>query len=276
MSLKKLYLSVLVFVCGAAVLAVELLGTRVLGPFYGVSLFLWSALITVTLLALSVGYAVGGRLADRHPSQARLCGIVIAAGAWLLVLPLLRDPVLRVTEPIGLRFAVLVASLLLFAPPLTLLGMVAPFAIRLRASNLGEVGRTAGDLYALSTVGSVLAALATGFVLIPYVGVGRLLFWVGAVLVALGLLGLLGARHMRSAGVAALVVAPLLILGLRAANERPDPENGLLSIDHSAYAELRVVERDGVRFMLIDGGSHTIVATDTFESQFPYVHVVDL
>lgn len=276
MSPKKLYLSVLVFVSGAAVLAVELLGTRVLGPFYGVSLFLWSALITVTLLALSVGYAVGGRMADRTPSQARLCGIVIAAGAWLLVLPMLRDPVLSLTEPIGLRFAVLTASLLLFAPPLTLLGMVGPYAIRLRASNVNEVGRTAGDLYALSTVGSVLAALATGFVLIPYVGVGRLVFAVGAVLVGMGLIGLLAERRLAGTGMASLAVAPLFVFGFGRANELPDPANGLLSIDYSPYAELRVVEREGIRYMIIDGGTHTIVETDTFESQFPYVHVVDL
>ena len=75
------------------------------------------------------------------------------AGIWLLLLPWLRSPVLQATEPIGLRFAVLAAAFLLFAPPLTLLGMVSPYAIRLRASCLGNVGRTAGDLYALSTIG---------------------------------------------------------------------------------------------------------------------------
>ena len=276
MSAKNLYLTVLVFVSGAAVLAVELLGTRVLGPFYGESLFLWSALITVTLLALSVGYAIGGRMADRAPSLERLCCVLLGAGAWLLVLPWLRDPVLRLSEPLGLRAAVLVASLLLFAPPLTLLGMVAPYAIRLRASSLTEVGRTAGDLYALSTVGSVLAALLTGFVLIPYVGVGRLLFLVGAVLVAMGLLGLLASRRVAATGAASLVLAPLAFFGFGAAHEGPDPSRGLLSIEHSPYAEIRVVELDGTRYMLIDGGTHTIVQADTLESVFSYVHVVDL
>ena len=157
--MQNLYLYVIVFVSGAAVLAIELLGTRVLGPFYGVSLFLWSALITVTLVALSVGYAVGGRWADRGPRFASLCYLIAGAGIWLLLLPWLRSPVLQATEPIGLRFAVLAAAFLLFAPPLTLLGMVSPYAIRLRASSLGNVGRTAGDLYALSTIGRVVAAL---------------------------------------------------------------------------------------------------------------------
>lgn len=273
---RNFYLTVLVFVSGAAVLAVELLGTRVLGPFYGVSLFLWSALITVTLLALSVGYAIGGRLADRGPTLARLCLVLVGAGGWVLALPWLRDPVLSISEPLGLRVAVLVASLLLFAPPLTLLGMVAPYAIRLRATSLDEVGRTAGNLYALSTVGSVLAALLTGFVLIPYVGVGKLLFGVGALLVLLGLVGLLAARRAAVGVGATLALAPVAFFGLGAADARPDPARGLLSIEHSPYAEIRVVERDGTRYMLIDGGTHTIVDASTFESVFSYVHVVDL
>lgn len=276
MSAKNLFLTVLVFVSGAAVLAVELLGTRVLGPFYGVSLFLWSALITVTLLALSVGYAIGGRMADRGPRIERLCLVLLAAGAWLLALPWLRDPVLRLCEPLGLRAAVLVASLALFALPLALLGMVAPYAIRLRAASLDEVGRTAGNLYALSTIGSVLAALLTGFVLIPYVGVGKLLFLVGAVLVVLGLLGLLAFRGALAGGGATLALAPVAFFGFGAAQIAPDPAHGLLSIEQSPYAEIRVVERDGTRYMLIDGGTHTIVAADTLESVFSYVHVVDL
>lgn len=275
--MKNVYLSVLVFVSGAAVLAVELLGTRFLGPFYGVSLFLWSALITVTLLALSVGYAIGGRWADRGPTLARLAYLLVASGVWLLLLPLLRRPVLQLTEPMGLRAAVLVAAFLLFAPPLTLLGMVSPYAIRLRASNLNEVGRTAGNLYALSTVGSVLAALATGFFLIPYVGVSRLTFLVGVLLLITALGGLLtGSRKALAATVTLGVVAVLGLFGLGATSEAADPQRGLLVVEQSPYAELRVVDVDNVRYMLIDGGTHTIVDRHSFESFFQYVHVVDL
>ena len=274
--MKTFYPSVVVFVAGAAVLAVELLGTRVLGPFYGVSLFLWSALITVTLLALSIGYAIGGRLADRGPTLARLCWLLLLAGAWLLLLPVLRAPVLRVTEPFGLRWAVLVAAFLLFAPPLTLLGMVSPYAIRLRASNLAEVGRTAGNLYALSTIGSVLAALLTGFFLIPFVGVARLTSLVGIVLVVVAVVGLIAERRRGAAAVSALVLVPAALFGLAATSGAADPAHGLLSVEQSAYAELRVVELDETRYMLIDGGTHTIVDAHTLESQFPYVHVVDL
>ena len=149
----KILLYILVFIAGAAVLAVEILGTRILGPFYGVSLFLWSALITTTLIALSTGYIIGGRWADQGPVFAHLCYLIAGAGIWTLLIPVLKGPVLYLAEPLGLRLAVLVAALILFAPPLTLLGMVSPYAIRFQAAHLNEVGRTAGNLYALSTIG---------------------------------------------------------------------------------------------------------------------------
>ena len=136
--------------------------------------------------------------------------------------------------------------------------------------------RRRGDLYALSTIGSVLAALLTGFVLIPYFGVGRLLFLVGALLLAMAFVGFFGAGRVRTAGIAALVVLPVAVLASRAAAEEPDPENGLLSIEHSPYAEIRVVDVGDIRYMLIDGGTHTIVRADTLESTFPYVHVLDV
>ena len=273
--MKSLYLLVVVFVAGAAVLAVELLGTRILGPFYGVSLFLWSALITVTLVALSVGYAIGGRFADRGPTFFRLCVLVACAGAWLLLVPWLRDPVLRITEPIGLRFAVLAAAFLLFTPPLTLLGMVSPYAIRLRAPSLGEVGRTAGDLYAISTIGGVIAALLTGFFLIPSVGVRGLTVLVGLTLLATALVGLVAVRRVvASVGVGFVVVAGGI--GLLTQQQTVDPERGLLALEQSPYAELRVLDQDGMRYLLIDGGVHSAVNSRTYASSFPYVHVLDL
>lgn len=275
--MKNYYLYLLVFVSGAAVLAIEILGTRILGPFYGVSLFLWSALITVTLIALSIGYIIGGRWADQGPTMARLCYLLAAAGAWLLLLPWLKHPVLMVIEPVGLRFAVLAAAFILFTPPLTLLGMVSPYAIRLRAHRLQEVGRTAGDLYAFSTIGSVFAALLTGFILIPNIGVSRLTLGIGLLLLLTALGGLLTVRKSKTQGV---VVGILLLIGAGSVLVAPvsgaDPKNGVLAVEQSPYAELRVVDVEDVRYMLIDGGTHTMIDLETNTSYFPYVHVLDI
>ncbi len=275
--LKHWYLYVVVFVSGAAVLAVEILGTRILGPFYGVSLFLWSALITVTLAALSLGYVLGGRWADRGPRFTRLCSLLAMASVWLMLIPWLKQPLLYLAEPLGLRFAVLVAAFILFAPPLTLLGMISPYAIRLGAFSLEEVGRTAGNLYALSTMGSVLSALLTGFFLIPNIGVSRLILAIGLALLITAVFGFAIAKNSRSgalAGVLLLLLSGSLTAALPMAQAQP--ARGLLAVEQSAYAELRVLETEAGRHLLIDGGIHTIVEPEFLESNFPYVAVLDI
>ena len=275
--MKQPLLYTIVFISGAAVLAVEILGTRKLGPFYGVSLFLWSALITVTLAALSIGYAVGGRWADRGPSYGRLALILTGAAIWLLLTPWLRMPLLQAVEPLGLRAAVLATAVLLFFVPLALLGMVSPYAIRLRATNIESVGRTAGDIYAVSTVASVVAALLTGFVLIPYVGVSRLVLWVGVFLLGAAALALWAGRRSRGSLLVNLLVMAAAAVGAGMAPvERADPEAGLLELRQSAYSEIRVLDWEGVRLLLLDGGVHTATQPNLWRPEHPYVVVVDV
>ncbi len=270
-------LYVIVFVSGAVVLAIEIVGTRVLGPFYGVSLFLWSALITVTLAALSVGYAIGGRWADRTPRYSRLGVVLAAAGVWLLLTIWLKRPVLKAVEPLGLRGAVLAASMLLFFPPLTLLGMVSPYAIRLRAESLGEVGKTAGNIYAVSTVASVVAALATGFFLIPYMGVNRLIAACAAALLAVAWIAFRSDRARPvNAALSLLVPLGLASLGAAAPIERVGYSDALVLHKQSPYADIRVLDYEDRRMLLIDGGTHTIIDRLTFHTFFSYAMVLDI
>lgn len=266
-----------VIVGGASVLAIEILGTRVIAPFYGASLYLWSALIGVTLAALSVGYAVGGRIADRKTSLSRFSLFLGAAGLWIVIIPWLRLPVLAATESLGLRSAVLLTATVLFFPPLALLGMVSPYAIRLQAATLSVVGRTAGNLYALSTVSSVFAAIFTGFFLIPNIGVYRLIILTGLLLMATAVLGLIIERRSTvniAAAVLLVVLGPVLYRTHPA--PAPNPNSGLIAVTQSAYAEIRVVDQNNTRYMIIDGGTHTIVNPLTWESYFPYVNVLDI
>jgi len=189
--MNRAYLYIAISVSGASVLAVEILGTRIIGPFYGVDLFLWSALISVTLAALAAGYWLGGWWADRYPSEVRFASLLVAAGLWLALLPFFREPVIGAVKPLGRMAALPAVSTLLFFPPLAILGMVSPYALKLRVRSLGEVGRSAGDLYAISTLASVAAALLMGFVLVPNCGVKSLTAATGILLVATGAPGLL-------------------------------------------------------------------------------------
>jgi spermidine synthase len=273
---KRASLMVVVALSGAAVLTIEILGTRLLGPYYGVSLFLWSALISVTLAALSLGYALGGRWADRHPAPARLALLLAIAGLWILCIPWLRIPLLGGLQQLGLRVSVLIGALVLFFPPLTLLGMVSPYAIRLRASRIESVGSTAGDLYAVSTLASVGAALVTGFWLIPLVGVTRLTVATGLVLLLASMVTYLASGQARGGSFAALLLAiPAAGIFWRAVP--PEATDGRVRfVGQSPYAEIRVVDQNGLRYLLVDGGIHTIVRPGTSESRHPYVHVAGL
>jgi spermidine synthase len=270
--MKRGGLMVVVSLSGAAVLVLEILGTRVLGPFYGVSLFLWSALIAVTLAALAAGYALGGRWADRDPAPGRLALVLALAGVWVMVVPWLRGPVVHAATGLGLRAAVLASAALLFFPPLMLLGMVSPFAIRLATRQVDEVGRVSGSLFAVSTLASVVAAVLTGFVLIPELGVNRLLQLTAVALFAAAAIARLG---IGSRGMLALIAATGAgALVVRSASAPLTP--GVLAKRESPYSELRVVEHRGFRYLLIDGGAHTIFTSETLEPHQSYVYVAEL
>jgi spermidine synthase len=175
-----------VFMTGAAVMVIELLGTRMIAPFYGSSLYVWSSLISVAMIALALGYFAGGKWADRA-ERTGLSLIIALAALLTLLIPWLTGPVLLATDPLGLRAGAFVSALILFSPSLTMLGMVGPFAIKLSTSRLDGIGSGAGSIYAVSTVGSVVGTLVLGFFLFPMVGSREILIGLGIVLFLLAL-----------------------------------------------------------------------------------------
>ena len=180
------YLVLTAVVCGGLIMVLEVLGSRVIGPFFGVSLYVWTSLISVTLLALACGYAVGGLLADRFRSPAYLYAIVVAAGILTLCIPLLKVPVMRACATLGLRGGSFVGTLLLFGPALFALGCVTPYVTRLAVRELDRVGHAIGAFYALSTLGSVIGTLVTGFLLIGRLGITDIFRLAALLLIALG------------------------------------------------------------------------------------------
>ncbi|UJO99502.1 MAG: fused MFS/spermidine synthase, partial [Nitrosomonas sp.] len=166
--LNQAWLYCTVFLTGAAVMVIELLGTRLIAPFYGASLYVWTSVISVTLIALALGYFVGGRWADRA-RKTGLALIIALAGLLTLLIPWLTAPVLLATDAMGLRMGVFISTLVLFSPSLIMLGMIGPFAVKLATSSLDGVGAGTGSIYAVSTVGSVIGTLFLGFYLFPQV-----------------------------------------------------------------------------------------------------------
>jgi predicted membrane-bound spermidine synthase len=175
-------LELVVFLAGAAVMILELTGSRLLAPYLGTSIFVWTSLIGIILACLSFGYWLGGRTADRTPRPAVLALLLLGAGLWMGVLSLLADRTIIATlNTMGdLRVSATAASIVLFGVPSILLGMVSPFAARLKIASVDRAGSTVGNLYALSTLGSILGTFLAGFVLIAYLSnpaILRLLFF---------------------------------------------------------------------------------------------------
>lgn len=179
------------FLCGATIMVLEILGFRLLPPYFGSSISVWGSLLGVVMVALSIGYYAGGWLADRtpHPGVLYLM-VLVAAGYTLLVLVTYRD-FLQFAMRFDLVTGSLVASLLLFAIPMAALGTVSPFIIRLLARE-GAVGTVAGHVYAVSTVGSIAGTFLTSFYLIPTVGIRASLGLALVTLAVVGGLGLVG------------------------------------------------------------------------------------
>src|SRR6202521_3105732 len=193
-------LILLVFVAGAASLAVELSASRLLAPYFGTSLFIWANLIGLILVYLTVGYYVGGRIADRFPRPAVLYGMTTVAAFLISLIPFISRPIMHwsqssfATYSIGVFYGSLVSVILLFALPMILLGCVSPFAIRLSIEQLGRSGRTAGQLYAISTAGSILGTFLPVLWLIPTIGTYRTFIVFAVALLLISIIGLAASR----------------------------------------------------------------------------------
>ncbi|MCX6928475.1 MAG: fused MFS/spermidine synthase [Verrucomicrobia bacterium] len=250
------YLYLTAAITGAAIMIVEILGAKMLSPFIGLSHFVWTAQIAVTLVALACGYYVGGRLADRSQRLARLYWAILTAALYLALTVRICEPVAYWCLDFNLAVGSLLASAILFFIPLALLAMTGPFLVRVITSSVAGVGGNVGRLTSIGTLGSLLGTLLIGYLLIPYLPNSRTMYLtaLALMLVCAGYF-LLGRRK----GPATAVL--LLMLGLAIGGK------SYLNLTHtytyvselfrgnSHFGVLQVVDRlDGsCRFYLNDG-----------------------
>ncbi len=209
--LSPLVLRPFVFLTGAAVMAVEFSAQRLLQPFFGNSELVWATLIGLILLALSAGYAIGGRLADRWPDPRGLGLLSLGAGLFVAVLPTMASPFLGavlkglLNTPSGVVISSILATALLFTPPVAALGAISPYAVRLVIDESATAGKKTGSLYSWSTFGSIVGTFVPAFVSIPDLGV-RATLWIAA-----GVLIAIGALMLARIGLVALIILPLVL-----------------------------------------------------------------
>jgi spermidine synthase len=240
------FLGVLVFVVGMASLGAEIAGVRLLAPYFGASTVVWANTIGVVLVALSIGYWLGGRAADRRPQVEPLCVVALAASALLAAVPFVARPLLDAgvdaldAVSAGAFVGSLLAVLVLIALPVLLLGMVAPWAMRLAVTTVEEAGTVAGRLYALSTAGSLVGTLLSALVLIPAIGTRRTFLTFA---ICLALVAAIGLRSRRGAVAVPVVIAALLALPVGTLKQAK--AGRVIYEKETEYQYARVIEKAG-------------------------------
>jgi spermidine synthase len=257
MTASTRFLGALVFVVGIASLGVEIAAARLMAPFFGASTIIWANTIGVVLVALSIGYWLGGRLADRLPDVRSLCSVVLGAAVLLAIVPLVARPFLEISIDAldeieaGAFVGSLAAVLLLVAIPVVLLGTCSPWALRLAVTDVAHAGRISGRLYALSTVGSLTGTMLAALVLIPFVGTQRtfLIFSLALAIVAVAGLGW------------RFVVVPIALaaaIALPVGTLKASDDGEILFEDESEHQYIRVTEEsDGDRVLELNEGHAT-------------------
>ncbi len=259
-------LPILVFVVGTGSLGAEIAAVRLLAPYFGASTIVWANTIGIVLVALSVGYWLGGRFADRHPHIRGLCLLTLVAALLLAAVPFVADPLLEVAVgaldeiSAGAFLGSLLAVLVLVAIPVLLLGAVSPWAIRLAVGTVEQAGTVAGRLYALSTAGSLVGTLLSALLLIPLVGTRRTFLVFALAIAGVAVLGLRPVRRYALAPAAIVVLIALPVGTLKAS------ETGRVIYEtDTEYQYARVIESaDGTRALELNEGQaqHSIYRPD--------------
>jgi spermidine synthase len=259
---RSVTLGTLVFTAGIGSMATEISAARLLAPYFGASTIVWANVIGIVLGSLAVGYWLGGRLADRRPDRRTLGWVVVSGAALIAAIPFASRPLLDLAVQgldqvsTGAAVGSFFGTLVLFAPPVVLLGMVAPYAIRLWIADVRAAGEVAGRVFALSTAGSLLGTFLPALLTIPLLGTQRTMLAAAAVI----------------AGGAALLVGPpgaVVALGLLALLAIPPgaikAQAGTIYEHESRYQYIQVVQRGGVRYLYLNEGiaAHSVWRRDT-------------
>lgn len=267
--MRRVLLLIVVFIAGMTTLGIELTASRLLGNVYGTSNIVWANIIGLILIYLTAGYFLGGRWGDRWPYPTPFYRLILWASFTAGLVPIISRPVLlRAAMAVehletGLMLGSFLSILVLFSVPITLLGTISPYAIRLSIEDTDHAGRVSGKIYALSTMGSILGTFLPVLILIPIIGTARTFLFFSFTLMAVAFLGL--ALHDRRQALIHLWM-PVTLAGLAfiTLNGPIKASAGQIFEAESSYNYIQVIERDGVRQLLLNEGQgiHSVYTPD--------------
>ncbi|MBF0431375.1 MAG: fused MFS/spermidine synthase [Fibrobacteria bacterium] len=257
----SLYLRILVFFVGMVTLGAELSASRLLAPYFGTSMPVWSALIGLILLALSLGYYLGGKLADHSPRLKTLMHVVTSAGICLALLTFVGRPILVMSlagfakMDAGILIGSFISTLLLLGLPMVLLGCATPFAVRLATEDISHAGTTSGNLFAFSTMGSFIGSLLPALVLIPWIGTRSTFIFFGLLLIVICLPGYLMEKSFKNTGISVILLILIAGYGVYMTGQPIKPGKDVLFEGESIYQYVQVIEKkNGHRLLKLNEG----------------------
>lgn len=260
------------FVAGSITLIVEIVGTRFISPYYGSSLFVWSALITITLISLAGGYEIGGRLADRYEGVKTLQTLLCGAGALLMFLPFVKNFVLIATTQLGLKAGALASAAILFAAPLLFLSATGPIIIKMTTPSLEWVGRRAGRVYFYSTLGSVCGPALASFLLIPNFAVSDIMRAAGLTLLLCATFIFLAQKRFLAGLAVGLAALGAAFLFLRSG---PKLQTNILETKESFYGQIKIADLPPRRALLLDGIIQSLAKPLTQENELAIIDALE-
>ncbi len=274
-AISRWFLLMTALVTGAVVMALEILGSRLLAPVFGNSLFVWGALIGVILAAMSSGYAFGGWISDRYAGGTVLASLLIFSGSWTFLIAWVNQPILfeiakLVQDP---RWGPCLAASVLLAPPAFGLSGVLPAMLRLSVADMDHLGRQTGRLIALSTVGSLVGTWGTAFFLLSWIGSQSLVAWLGGIQLGLGFWWLVKGTPARPliVGLGLVYAALLGSLALHPLQRLNQP----VYQEDSPYQQVRIREDDLFRYLVLDRTFHaTMWKADPVWLFLPYSQLI--
>lgn len=251
--MRKGFAALTVFLTGLCVTALELTASRFLAPYFGASIFVWANIIGLVLIALSLGYFLGGRLADRFPQAKPLYTVIFLTGLFTLLIPFVGLPLLQGTKSFftatsrGLIFGSFFAVTTLFALPLILLGMISPWMIRIVSKDVNVVGSVSGNIYGFSTLGSIVGVFLPVFLTIPFLGTKHSILLFGITLLLLGVIGLAMPKRW-------LVLSLLSFLLFLTPKNLLPPSSIIITQAESPYNFLSVKQFDKAKLLMVNEG----------------------
>ena len=259
---NKIYSFFTLFAVGVVVLIFEIGGARVLAPFYGSTIFVWSALITITLGFLALGYFFGGYLADKYPQEKTFYGVVLLASIFALLLIKANRIILVFSDDFGFKYGPLVAALLLFALPLFFYSMAGPILIRLSSKDAEESGHVSGSVFAISTLGSLVGSLLIAYYLIPNFSLSAVMINSTLVIAVIAIIGMFLAKlaWWQMIGSAVIVIT---VYFLPIIDNVEDKGLTIIHEEPSFYADIKVARLKYADLLLMDGTAQSVFARNT-------------